>query len=64
MNTHKALPINKGGSLLDVLEESEISWNLFFKMSNQIINAVHTLHTWNPQILHRVIIGNALLLII
>ena len=45
-----------GGSLYDILlpDSRLFDWSTFFKMSKQIVNAVHALHSWTPQVLHRV----------
>ncbi len=43
------------GSLYHVLQDKTtvLTWDRFFSMAFDIAHGIHTLHTWNPQILHR-----------
>lgn len=43
------------GSLYDVLmnPRNNIDWFLFFKFAESIGNAIHSIHTWTPCVVHR-----------
>jgi len=43
------------GSLFHVIsnDQLEVGWDRFFQFAIQTVQGIHTLHTWDPQIVHR-----------